>query len=175
MISVRDRMPLIGGVLTAGLCLAGTIGLGAPGDWEAMQRLEAVQPTLRFLASTVITAAATILALMLTLLGLSSSSERQLKEWYYLRVRRIAGYATFALIGSIFFLLLLIIPLAESGSEFPDGWYDKVYYAMLGAASLFAGCLAVVVFMLYSTISDLVDVVGLGKEDHPMVHQPDEE
>jgi hypothetical protein len=174
VIGLGDRMPLVGGVATAVLCLASTIGLGAPGDWEALQRLEAIQPTLRFLSSTTITAAATILALMLTLLGLSASSKQRLKEVYYLRIRRIAGYATFALIGSLFFLLLLIIPIEESDS-FPEGWFDKLYYGMLGAASLFCGCLSVIVFMLYGTISDLVDVVGLGKDDHPMVHQPSEE
>jgi hypothetical protein len=70
--------PLIGGAITATVSLGVTLALGARGDAEALRLVESMVPTLRFLASSLITACATILALMLTVLGLSLDSDHRL-------------------------------------------------------------------------------------------------
>lgn len=168
MLHVKDRKPLIGGVLAAAACLAGTLALGNPGDYQARQLLEATLPTLRFLCSAMITASATVLALMLTLLGLSFSTEHRLSGDHYRRIRRIARYDSIALVGALLFLVMLTMPVAES-ENFPTGWFEGLYYGVLGTASLLAGWLSAIVFMLYDTISAIVEVSGLGREDHPLV------
>lgn len=168
MLYVEERKPLIGGLIAAGACLAGTLALGWPGDFEARQLLDATLPTIRFLCSAIITASATILALMLTLLGLSFSTEHRLSGDHYRRIRRIARYDAVALVGALLFLVLLSMPVAES-EKFPPAWFDWLYYGVLGIASLLAGWLAAIVFMLYDTISDLVEVSGLRRDDHPLI------
>lgn len=154
--------------MTAGACLGGAIALGNPGDFEARQLLEASLPTLRFLCSAMITGSGTILALMLTLLGLSFSTEHRLARSHYLRIRWIARHVAVSMVGALLFLLFLTMPVAES-DRFPAGWFEGLYYSVLGAASLLAGWLATVVFMLYGTISDIVEVSGLRRRDHPMI------
>lgn len=168
MLHAEDRKPLAGGLIAAGACLAGTLALGRPGDFEARQLLEATLPTIRFLGSAMITASATILALMLTLLGLSFSTEHRLSGDHYRRIRRIARYDAVVLVGALLFLVLLTMPVAAS-DNFPSGWFDWLYYGVLGTASLLAGWLSAIVFMLYGTISDIVEVSGLRREDHPLL------
>lgn len=160
--------PLIGGAITAVVCLGVTLALGAQGDAEALRRVESIVPTLRFLASSLITACATILALMLTVLGLSLDSERRLVEDHYVRVRQIARWDSFGFLASVFFLLALTVPLFES-EKIPSTWYSVIYYAFLTFASLLAGYVSSVVLMLYETLSDMIEAVGLGREDHPLV------
>lgn len=160
--------PLFGGAATAVVCLGVTLSLGARGDAEALRLVESIVPTLRFLASSLITACATILALMLTVLGLSLDSDKQLVEDHYERVRQIALWTTIGFLASLFFLLVLTVPLFES-DKVPSSWYSVIYYAFLSFASLLAGYVSSVVLMLYDTLSDMIEAVGLDRDDHPLV------
>ncbi len=160
--------PLAGGLVTGALCLGGTLAMGLPGDFEAMDRLEAAIPTIRFLCSSLIAASASILALMLTLLGLSLDTGPRLARSHYLRVRRIARWDAFGFLGSVLFLVLLIVPVRES-EQLPAGWYDVIYYGVVTLASLLAGYLSVVVLLLYDTLAQLITALGLQPEDHPLV------
>ena len=160
--------PLIGGAATAAVCLGATLALGAQSDAEALRLVESIVPTLRFLASSLITACATILALMLTVLGLSLDTEHQLVEDHYERVRQIARWTAFGFLAALFFLLVLTVPLFES-EKIPATWYSTIYYAFLSFASLLAGYVSTIVLMLYDTLSDMIEAVGLGRSDHPLV------
>lgn len=160
--------PFVGGAITTGLCLGGTLALGTRGGYESLRLLEAAIPTIRFVCSSLITASATILALMLTLLGLSLNTDRPLAKSHYLRVRRIARWDAIGFLASLLFLLLLSLPLQES-DQVPRGWFDVIYYAVLSISSLLAGYLSVVVLLLYEMISDLIEVFGLEQEDHPLL------
>lgn len=66
---------LFGGALASVALFAMTIGVGRVGDFQALRLIEAVLPTARFMASSAVAAAVTVLALLLTLLGLSLNSE----------------------------------------------------------------------------------------------------
>lgn len=156
--------PLIGGAVTAVVCLGVTLALSSQGDAQALHLLESTVPTLRFLASTALTASATILALMLTVLGLSLDSEPRLVEDHYERIRRIAYWATWGFLAGLLFLLLLTVPLYES-KAIPPRWYSIIYYSLMSLGSLLAGLVATVVLMLYNTLSDMIDAVGLGREN----------
>lgn len=166
----RKWQPLAGGVATALIALGANIALGSRGDFEALRLLEAAIPTVQFLCSALIAASATILALMLTLLGLSLNMEKKLVQGHYLQVKQIARWATLGFLASVLLLVLLTFPLEESDTV-PVRWYDVIYYAVLAGSSLLAGYLSVVVLLLYNTIASIIDAFGLAQDDHPLVAQ----
>ncbi|MDX1660693.1 MAG: hypothetical protein R3326_02785 [Gemmatimonadota bacterium] len=171
--------PLTGGVVAAGLSLLILWMIGRLGAGEARILLESTQPTVRFLCSTTAAASATILALMLTLLGLSETPEEEDREFHshhFERIRRISLFSTICLTASIFVLLLLVVPLRESDNV-PVVSYTILYYVILGTASMLGGLMIAIMLMLYNAIvglvhmahpeadSHLVREVGDGKDD----------
>lgn len=167
-IKVDLRKALLGGALAALVAIAGSWAVGQLHGAKGLVLLEAMLPTTRFLCSAVMTATATILALMLTLLGLSTDVSNQIHSAHYERVRQIALIDTVTFAAATLFLLILNIPLEET-ENLASGWYDTAYYTVLVVSSLLGGMLISVVLMLYDAVRDLIYVLGLNKEDHPIV------
>lgn len=166
-IAVDMRKPLLGGVLAVFISLAGAWMVGRLHGAEGLLLLQAMLPTTRFLCSSVMTATATILALMLTLLGLSTSAASQIHPSHYKRVQQIALLDMIAFVGATLFLLALNIPVEESDSLTTD-WYNYAYYSVLVYSSVLGGVLISIVLMLYAAIRDMISVVALQREDHPL-------
>eukprot|EP00913_Durusdinium_trenchii_P028422 g26650.t1 len=135
------------------------------GSIEALHLLEATLPTTRFLCSAVMTASATVLALMLTMLSFGITTERELNRVIYHRLKQIALYDTLIFIAASCFLVMHCVPLRES-DQMPTGWYAIVYYVVLCTASIVAGGVVTVVAMLYAAIRDLIQVLGLRDDEH---------
>ncbi|NIP81417.1 MAG: hypothetical protein GWM90_20260 [Gemmatimonadetes bacterium] len=153
---VDARWALTGGAFTA-IFVLGLMGLvGGVADYEARRLLEATMPTIRFLSSSVMTASATILALMLTMLGMSAETEAELKGVHYRRIQQTSVMAVVALIASIAVLMILTFPLEES--EQLRQFYSVVYYTLLGASAVLGGMMVSVVLMLLNAIRELVGV-----------------
>ena len=146
----------------------GALAMGWVGDSEARVLLEAMLPTSRFLCSAVMTASATILALMLTLLGFSVNSDMRLSDTFYLRVKHIAFYDMLLLIVAISFLVLHCIPITKS-DQLPEWWYPTLYYGLLGAAAVIGGAMVSVVVMLYSAVKDVIHAFGLEDKDRSII------
>lgn len=158
---VDVNVAVIGGAVAAVVGFGGLYALGSVGGVEARRLLESTLPTLRFLCSTVGTAAATILALMLTLLSLSHSTQSRLKRVHYLRIKQISWMASLALIASVGVLMLLVIPLGEA-DRFPTDWFNIVYYILLGLSALLGGLTVALVMMLLNAVQALIAVVAPG-------------
>lgn len=158
-LAVDTKRALSGGLLAAVVALLGSVIVGRISSAEARILLQAMLPSVRFLSSGIMTASATILALMLTLLSLSHNTSSTLRPNHYQRVRQIAFIDTIALSGSVILLLLISIPLEES-SEVPSSWYVAIYYVLLVASAALGGLLISVVLMLYNAIGDLIQVMG---------------
>jgi hypothetical protein len=159
MLAVDTKRALSGGLLAAVVALLGSVIVGRISSAEARILLQAMLPSIRFLSSGIMTASATILALMLTLLSLSHNTSSTLRPVHYQRVRQIAFIDAITLSASVILLLLISIPLEES-SEVPSSWYVAIYYALLVASAALGGLLISVVFMLYNAIGDLIQVMG---------------
>jgi hypothetical protein len=43
-----------------------------------------------------------------------------------------------------------------------------VYYCALGLTALLGGALVAIVLMIYNTVKDMIEVLALDKEDHPL-------
>lgn len=158
------KIAVLGGALATILTFGTMYMLGSIGDAEARYLLEASLPTIRFLASAVATAGATVLALMLTVLGLSTGMERRLRSEHYVRIRQISWLAAVVLLGSVGLLTLMVIPLAEI-ERVPTSWFEILYYSVLGFVALIGGATFTLVVMLLNAVRGLIDVVDHTVQD----------
>lgn len=171
-----DRMPFVdtgqalvgGGVAAAVAALAvGTTGVAS--DAEARVLLESIMPTIRFLTSAVITASATIMALMLTILSLSRGADQRFRGTHYERVEQVGSWSAWAIVGGTLLLLVLSIPMGES--EVLSRWYQTLYYVTVIAASLLGGLQVAVILMLRKTIQGLVSALHPGRDSSPLLKE----
>ncbi|MGB7395957.1 MAG: hypothetical protein WA913_16345, partial [Pricia sp.] len=93
-ISKYTKRALLGGAISLTVILAGTFLLGRLSGYEAKVLIKNSLDGLNTLCNTIALASATILALLLTLLSLSSSSKSELKKDHYQNVLQIARLDT---------------------------------------------------------------------------------
>jgi hypothetical protein len=169
---------LTGGGLAALATFAGAWMVGEVSGREAHVLLQVSLFTTRSFCGTVTLATGNILALMLTLLGLSTSANIDLKWRHYYRIKQIAWADTITLIGAILIYLLLNIPLEESDPKTdPADWLTSFYYATLILASILGGAVITVILMLYNAIKDMIMAMSPREEERPshIINMPDEE
>ncbi|MDX1624185.1 MAG: hypothetical protein R3199_09405 [Gemmatimonadota bacterium] len=169
-----NRKVLTGGVVAGLLSLLTLWLVGRIGGYEARILLESSLPTIRFLCSTTAAAAATVIALMLTLLSLSESHETSFRAAHYGRIQGIALLSTITLVVSILVLLLLVVPIQES-EKIPARAYEVLYYVILGTAALLGGLIVAIMLMLYEAIVGLVQWAHPETDSHLIVDEEDEE
>jgi len=174
-ISKFTERALIGGAISLAVILAGTFLLGRLSGYEAKVLIKNSLDGLNTLCNTIALASATILALLLTLLSLSSGSKSELKKDHYHNVLQIARLDTAVFIAAVISFLVLNLPITE-GDSVPENWFSTIYYISLGILALLSAALIVVVLMLYNTVVNIIKIVGLGMKDHPLAdYEPEEE
>ena len=161
------RFATVGGTTAALAMTAALVGAGLANGDSARLMVEAAMPSVRFLASAVMTVSATTLALMLTLLGLSSDIDGDLKKGHFQRVRQIALVDVAAFVVATVLLVIVVVPVNEA-SPVPDGWFIGVYYAVSVASAALGGGLIAVMLLLFAAIRDLIVVMGPG-DDNPLL------
>ncbi len=157
-VSADTRRAIYGGLAAAIIAVLGIWAVGFTSGRIARILLQATLPSLRFLCSAVMTSTASILALMLTLLSFSRSTDQRLASSHYTRVRHIALMACAVFIAALVLLLLLSIPVSEA-ENVPSNWYSTIYYIILSYAALLGGALIATVLMLYHAVRDIIGVV----------------
>ena len=167
------RFATIGGTVAALAMAAVLVGAGLVNRDAARFMVEAAMPSVRFLASAVMTVSATTLALMLTLLGLSSDIDGDLKKGHFQRVRQIALVDVAAFVVATVLLVIVVVPVNES-SPVPATWFQGIYYAVSVASALLGGGLIAVILLLFAAIRDLIIVLSPG-DDNPLVDSGAEE
>ncbi|MFS4446537.1 hypothetical protein [Maribacter sp. 2307UL18-2] len=173
-LSKYTRRALLGGAISMIIILLGTILLGRLSGYEAKILIKNSLDGLNTLCNTIALASATILALLLTLLGLSSNAKSKLKKDHYRHVLQIAKLDTVIFIASVITFLLFNLPITES-DNIPENWFNTLYYISLGISSLLSAALIVVVLMLYNTVVSIIKIVGLGMTDHPLAFSEEDE
>lgn len=172
-ISRYTRRAIFGGVISMLIIGLGTYMLGHLSGYEAKVLIKNSLAGINTLCNTIVLASATILALLLTVLGLSSSANSQLKPDHYKHIMQIAKVDTVVFVASLLSFLLFNLPITESESVSPD-WFGPVYYISLGITSILSAALIVVVLMLYNTVINIIKIVGLGMKDHPLAEAEEE-
>lgn len=175
-IKVDTKRASTGGILAAAIVFTGAYLVGEASGSEAKVLLNMSLETTRSFCGTATLALGNILALMLTLLSVSASTDINLKWSHYLRVKQVALFDTITLIGAILIYLLLNVPLeqSEAASTSSGASYPMFYYATLFLASLLGGALIAVVIMLYNTIKDIIEIFGHNGKKHELVQSDDD-
>ncbi len=151
------RGPLIGGCVAAGVAGVGIWGIGAGSGGETKLLIEAMLPSTRFLCSSVMTATATVLSLMLAMLGFTSSTDRELTPEFYSRVQKIALADATVFVAATLLLLCVSVPINES-DKVPIHWFTAIYYFTLIATAAIGGSLISIVLMLYSAVAGIIAI-----------------
>lgn len=172
-IKPNSKGPLLGGSISAVVTLGGAWLIGRISGVEASILLQDSIPTVNMLCNTIILASATILALILALLGMSIKTNSKLKEIHYKRIHEIARFDTILFIATMVIFLLMNIPITES-DKMTENSLKVAYYLTLGGASLLGGMQVAVVLMLYGTVTDIIHIVGFRTQDHPLIAKDDE-
>lgn len=159
-----EMWALFGGVLAAIIALVGQwfIGRIYSGE-EARYLIASMLNSALFFGASVVTASATILALMLTMLSLSDQSKIDFDKVFFHRVEKIGILTTVSLASSILLLLFLSSPVHES-KNVPTHWFTTIYYALIIILALLAGLLVTVVLMLLNAIRSLIE--GVRPDDY---------
>ncbi|MCG9791182.1 hypothetical protein [Flavobacterium algicola] len=168
------RRAVTGGIISLIIILLGSLLLGKISGYEAKVLIEKSLSGVNTLCNTIALASATILALLLTVLSISSDSKSKLKKDHYLNVLQIAKLDTAVFIASVVSFLLLNLPITETDAV-PTNWFNFIYYASLAISGIITSGLIVVVLMLYNTIVIMIEIVGLEMQDHPLAETNTEE
>lgn len=131
------RGTLLGGGVAALVLFFIIIGFGRVHSFEALRLIEAALPTAHFLGSAVVAGSVTVLALLLTLLGLSLSSDYRFSDALYERATFLTWLSVAAIALSTLVLLAVAIPIEEV--EQLATYYAIFYYALAAALSLLGG------------------------------------
>lgn len=156
---VGSRNSLIGGFLAGAIALSGQWLVGQVySGWEARQLLESVISSALYFGSATVTGSATILALMLTMLGLTNTTDGEFDSIFFKRIERIGLLSTITLIAGVLLMLFLSVPVQES-KDVPASWYKIIYYVLISYIAILSGLIVGVVLMLFNAIRSLIDVV----------------
>lgn len=169
-----NKRALYGGIIATLITGTGAYLLGSLSGYEAKILIKSSLPGINTLCNTIVLASATILALLLTLLSVSSGTKSKLKEEHYRHVLLIAKIDTIVFVSAMIVFQILNIPITEADNV-PNTWYSMIYYISLGISSILSGALISVVLMLYNAVTSIIKIVGLGLSDHPLIYQEDDE
>ena len=158
----------VGGVIALAFAAVTGAVVGTAGPWKAEEIVESVTAVLPYFGSAAMGAGSTILALMLTLLGVGQSAQTRFSQTFYKRIVWIGRQACLVFAGAALLLLAMAAPVQKL--EEGDGTLLVVqFYVIAGSLALLAGLLTSTLMMLQSTLEDLVKVLGIGLEEHPMI------
>ncbi|HEU4321021.1 MAG TPA: hypothetical protein VFS66_13195 [Acidimicrobiia bacterium] len=150
------RGSIVGGFVTASFLFVVVIGTGQVGSFEALRLIESVLPTARFLGSTAVAAAVTVLTLLLTLIALSMDSQHTFSERLYVRATRITRIAVICMIMGVGVLLAVSIPIAEVAEM--RSYYAFLYYLLSAAIAVLGGLVTTMGLMIGTTLRGLIHV-----------------
>ena len=170
---IKHKRPIFGGLLTAIFTGTAVFILGSLSGYEAKEMIHTSIPRIGSLFNTIILTSATILALLLTLLGISSGSNSKLKVGHYKQILTLAKFSSVLFITALIFYQFFNIPITESDNV-PTSWFAMIYWFTLFTSSLLSGMLVAVILMLYSIIENIIYIVGFG-EDHYLVYSDEDE
>jgi len=164
---------IFGGVVAVAFGVVMFVLLGAASPFEARQLVEKMGGILPYAASAGIAGSTTVLALMLTAVGMARRAETTVRTTFYRRILWISRLSSGVFLACVGVLLALITPVTEI-----DGDRSLVFvqfYVVAGLTAALAGLFLTLIMMLQSTVGDLVHIIGLRNDTHPLIAHEEEE
>ncbi|WBY17750.1 hypothetical protein PF049_06330 [Erythrobacteraceae bacterium WH01K] len=122
---------------------------------EAIALLDALSRAGLYLASAIAGGSTTILALMLTLIGMIRRMDHDFSDQAYRDVDLIARLATASLLGSLFLLLAFVFPVGEF-EDLPRQWFETLYEALFIGTVTVIGLAGATVVLMYITLRRVI-------------------
>ncbi|MBQ0733370.1 hypothetical protein [Aquimarina celericrescens] len=173
-LTTYNKQALFGGIIAALITGGGAFLLGSLSGYEAKSLRTSSLPRINTLCNTIVLASATILALLLTLLSVSSGTKSRLKDEHYKHVLIIAKTDTIVFVVAMVVFQIFNIPITEA-ENVPNSWYSTIYYVSLLLSAILSGALISVVLMLYNAVTSIIKIIGLGISDHPLIYEDESE
>ena len=146
------RWPALTFLLTLFLGLGARAAIGTVyGAAEAVDLLNALSRAGLYLGSAVATAAATTLALMLTLIGMIRRMDEDFDAFAYRSIGMIARLSTITLLLALFLLMAFALPIGEF-DNLPKQWFENVYLGLFAGTIVMVGFAAATVVLIYTTL-----------------------
>lgn len=165
---------IVGGIVTITMGVGTAVLLGQVSGFEARKLVESLIAVLPYLASAGIASASTILALMITLLGIGRDSKRKFTKIFYRRILWSGRQASMIFLSSLIMLLLMAAPVAGATQTHAGILTQLQFYLTAGLTAINTGLFVSLISMLQSTLADLVNVIGLGVESNRLVRNVEE-
>lgn len=150
------RGTLVGGAVAAVVFFSIIIGVGQLHSFEALGLIEAALSTAHFLGAAAVGGSVTVLALLLTLLGLSLSSDFRFSDALYERASFLTGLSVIAIALGTLVLLAVAIPISEV--EELATYYAIFYYVLAAALSLLGGLVIAIGVIIGFLLRGLIDI-----------------
>ncbi|BDI60709.1 hypothetical protein [Qipengyuania nanhaisediminis] len=131
------------------------------GAAEAEVLLEALSRAGLYLGSAIATASSTILALMLTLIGMIRRMDAEFDAEVYRSINLIGKLATASLMMSLIVLLAFVLPIGEF-EEMPSRWYSVLYDVLFAGSVLMVALIAATVVVIYRTLQQVMAEITPG-------------
>ena len=165
---IKDSHPALFGILSALIIGAIIYSLGHLSGYKAHKLINQSVDNFSMLCNTISLASATILALLLTALSTSVSSDTNIKEQHYKGIIKLTTIVTFTFIASLFSFMLLLVPITES-EEFSAAYYNNYYWVMLIGSSVLVGLMITIALMLRKVIINITELTALKVDDHELI------
>ena len=148
---------IAGGIIMAVFTLIGLlIGGQVSSHNSALQLIEVMSPPLQMLGFATITATITMLALLLTMLGVIKQADIDYAKTFYDLMERISFLDTILLIASAGLLTILAIPITEAETNVSEQAATVLYYTLLFVNAAISGLLVAAVLMLFDAIKSVI-------------------
>ena len=150
------------------VCLIGYFGRSSIGQVysaaQAVDLLEALSRAGLYLASAIATAMTTIIALMLTLIGMIRRMDTDFDHGAYRDVAMVARASTISLLFSLLLLMAFALPIGEF-EDLPATWFENVYDGLFAGTVFMVGLAAATVVLIYTTIMRVIDTIMPSDDD----------
>jgi len=130
-------------------------------DGTAGRLLDAMQTSIQTLSIAVITGSATIIPLMLTVLGMAKQANIEYGCGFYQQVRWVTLMCAGTILLSTLLIMIMTVPMTETNEV--HELYRPIYYTVVGTASLIVGLFSAMIVMLADAVTDVIS--GLSPAD----------
>ncbi|MBX7456938.1 hypothetical protein K3152_01645 [Qipengyuania sp. 1NDH17] len=158
------RWPLVTFILTLLVGYAARSAIGRVySAAEAVDLLNALSRAGLYLGSAIATASATIIALMLTLVGMIRRMDEDFDHGAYRDVAMVGRLSAMTLLVSLFLLMAFALPIGEF-EELPSEWFANVYNGLFAGTVVMVGLSAATVVLIYTTLLRVMAKITPGGE-----------
>lgn len=141
---------------------AGHLAIGQVyGAAEAIALIDALSRAGLYLASAIVTASATTMALMLTLIGMMRRMDEEFDARTYRRVDNIAVCSVASLLCGVFLLMAFVLPTGEFESM-PASWFSQLYQILFAVTVVMTAIFAATVVLIYTTLRRVIAKITPG-------------